>query len=184
MREVNPEQQSNDFDFKKILNYLVEFVQHPVKKISQIPNWGWSSILFVQIAISVTSGVLAGLIKLNFYRVASGVFLMPVVSTISSLLLATFFYYYFQFFEDRIENFRKLFSFVILTSIPFYLFQIVSEYFAPISLIGFGFTSLLAVVGLVENFSVNRKRAYQLIGILFALVLATWVMNYFTLSSS
>ena len=73
----------------------------------------------------------------------------------------------------------KIFTFVILSSIPFYIFQIISEYFAPITLIGFGFSFLLAIVGLSENFKVEKKRAYQLIGILFALVLVTWLTTRF-----
>ena len=78
--------------------------------------------------------------------VAFGLLLMPVVSTVSVLLMSLFLYYYFQFFENRTENFRKIFTFVILTSIPFYIFQIISEYFAPITLIGFGFSFLLSII--------------------------------------
>ena len=64
-----------------------------------------------------------------------------------------------------------------LASIPFYIFQIASEYFPPVTLVGFGFTSLLCVVGLSENFKVDRKRAYQIAIFLYLLVLATWLLN-------
>lgn len=180
MREVNPEHKNPSIDFKNILTTLIEFIKNPVEKISHIPDWNWPSLFFVQIMIAISSGLLAGLIKLNIFRMAAGLFIMPFVSTITSLLMATFLYYYFQFFENRTENFRRIFTFVILASIPFYIFQIISEYFAPISLIGFGFSFLLAIIGLTDNFSVDKKRAYQLNGVLFILVLVTWITNHYS----
>ena len=176
MKEVNPDYQ-NKPNLKAILRFLADFAKHPLNKITEIPDWSWASLFLVQICISVLSGVLAGLLKLNFYRVAYGFFLMPVVSTVSSLLMSAFLYYYFQFFEERTENFKKIFSLVIVASIPFYFFQILSEYLAVISLIGFAFTSALIIVGLNETFRVPKKRCYQLVGLLFGLVLFTWLAN-------
>jgi hypothetical protein len=179
MREVNPDHANRKINFKHIIETLIEFVKNPLHEISKIPDWNWPSLFFVQIMIAISSGMLAGLIKLNIYRVAAGIILMPVISTITSLLMATFLYYYLQFFENRTESFRKIFTFVILSSIPFYVFQILSEYFAAITLIGFGFSFLLAIVGLHENFKVTKKRAYQLTGALFILVIVTWILNRF-----
>lgn len=178
MRDVTPQPKS-EIEIKELVDYLVDYVKNPVKKISSLPNWGWSTLFVLHIVISVASGVLAGLIKFNFLRVAAGLFLMPVVSTIAALLMSTFLYYYFQFFEDRTENFRRLFTLVVLASIPFYLFQILSEYVSFISVIGFAFTSLLAVVALVENFSLERKRAQVVSASLFLLVFLTWLTNQF-----
>jgi hypothetical protein len=180
MREVNPNMTGPHIDFKKILETLIAFIKNPVEQISKIPDWNWPSLFFVQVAIAIASGLLAGLIKLNIYRMAAGIFIMPFVSTITALLMTTFFYYYFQFFENRTENFRRIFTFVILSSIPFYIFQIISEYFAPITLIGFGFSFLLAIIGLHDNFKVEKKRCYQLMGILFSLVLVTWITSRYS----
>ncbi len=175
MRDVSPGQKT--VDLKALVSGLVEFVKNPVQRIKTLPDWNWESVFTVQVLLALASGVLSGLIKLNFYRVLYGILLMPVVTTITALLLALFIYYYFQFFENRSESYRKIFIFVILASIPFYLFQILSEYFAPISLIGFGFTSLLGIIGLVENFQVEKKRAYILVGSLFIIVLLAWISN-------
>ncbi|MBC7464956.1 MAG: YIP1 family protein [Bdellovibrio sp.] len=175
MRDVTPDQKK--VDVKKVIQFLVEFVKNPVQGISILPDWNWASLFAVQILLALASGVLSGLLKLNFYRVLYGIFLMPVVTTVTALLLALFLYYYFQLFENRSESFRKIFILVILSSIPFYLFQIISEYFAPITLIGFAFTALLAIVGLCENFNVQKKRAYTICGGLFVLVLIAWFTN-------
>jgi len=180
MKEVNPEHQQKIIDIKAIIQFLINYMKHPVKFITEIPEWNLPSLFFIQISVSIVSGVLAGLLKMNIYRVMNGLILMPIVSTISSLLLASLIYYYFQFAEEKTENFKKIFSLVIIASIPFYLFQIISEYFSPIALIGFAFTSALLVVGLNETFKIEKKRSYQLVGVLFALVLFTWIANKLT----
>lgn len=179
MRDVSPHKKIS-VDFKALIQFLVGYIKHPMQKISYLPDWNWPSLFTVLILLSIVSGVLAGLLKFNFYRVAAGLFLMPIVSAVSVLLMSLFLYYYFQFFENKTENFRKIFTLVVLSSIPFYLFQIISEYFSAISLIGFAFSSMLSVVGLCDNFSMERKRAYKIVGIIFLLVVLTWVSNKIT----
>ena len=179
MRDVSPNEKPN-IEFKSLFNFLINFIKNPIQKISHLPDWKWSSLFVVHIFLSIISGVLAGLLKFNFYRVAAGLFLMPIVSTVSVLIMSLFLYYYFQFFENRTENFRKIFTLVILSSIPFYLFQIISEYFSAISLVGFAFASLLSIVGLCDNFRIERKRAYRVVGIIFLLIVIIWVTNKLT----
>jgi len=176
MRDVSPNKKST-IDLNELIHFLIDYIKNPIQKISDLPDWNWASLFTVHILLSVISGVLAGLIKFNFYRVAFGLFLMPVVSTVSTLMMSLFLYYYFQFIEKKTENFRKIFTLVVLSSIPFYLFQIISEYFSMVSIIGFAFTSLLTVVGLCDNFKVEKVRAYKVVGAVFLLVLLTWISN-------
>lgn len=176
MRDVSPDNKSS-VNINELVQFLIEYVKHPVQKISQLPEWNWPSLFVVHILLSVASGVLAGLLKFNFYRVAFGLFLMPVVSTVSVLMMSLFLYYYFQFFENRTENFRKIFTLVVLSSVPFYVFQIISEYFSFSSVIGFAFSSLISIVGLSDNFRIERNRAYKVVGVIFGLVFLTWLSN-------
>ena len=181
MKEVNPEHQDKLIDFKAIIQFLINYIKHPVKYIAEIPNWNLPSLFFIQVSVAIISGVLAGILKMNFYRVAHGLILMPIISTITSLLLTTLLYYYFQFFENRTESFKRLFSLVIIASIPFYLFQVISEYFSPIAIVGFTFTAALLVVGLNEVFKVEKKRCYEIAGTLFFLVVLAWIGNKFSI---
>lgn len=176
MRDVSPNTRPR-VDFKDLIRFLTEFIKHPIQQISLLPEWNWTSLFAVHIFLSIISGVLAGLLKFNFYRVAAGLFLMPIVSTVAALMMSLFLYYYFQFFENRTESFRKISTLVVLSSIPFYLFQIISEYFSMISLVGFAFASLLSIVGLCDNFKVERQRAYKLVGMIFLLVVLAWTTN-------
>lgn len=177
MRDVTPV--GNALELKNLFQYLFEFVKNPVQKIKTLPDWNWPTVFATQLTIAIVSGLLSSLFKLdfNFWFIAKTIFLMPIITTLMAFLLTFFIFYYFQFFENRTEGFRKILILVILASIPFFIFQIASVYFAPITLIGFGFTSLLAIVGLTENFNVERNRAYVIVGILFLIVLVTWVTN-------
>ena len=179
MRDVTPGS-PNKVDLKSLIHFLIEFAKHPAKNIALLPDWSWPSLVTAHIILSIISGVLAGLLKFNFYRVAYGIFLMPFVSTAVVAIIGMFLYYYFQFFENRTENFRKICTMIVLTAIPFYLFQVMSEYFALISVVGLCFSSLLAVIGLTENFKVEKKRALEIIGVMFGLMLITWIANHFT----
>jgi len=180
MRDVTPPPNSDQtIEVKELVEYIIEFVKHPVEKIKSLPDWNWPSLLMLHLVLSVISGVLAGLLKFNLYRIGFGLFLMPIVAMTTALLLAMFLYYYLQFFEHKTESFRKIFTLVVLSSIPFYFFQVVSEYFSFISIIGFAMTSLLGMVGLCENFGVHRKRASIVAGTLFVLVFLTWIKNNF-----
>ena len=84
MRDVTP----NTPDIKALSQYLIEFVKHPVKKIKTLPDWQWTQLVTLHLLLSIVSGVLAGLLKFNFYRVAAGIFLMPFVSTAVVMSLA------------------------------------------------------------------------------------------------
>lgn len=176
MRDVSPNVKP-PVDLEALFRFLIDFIKHPVQRISQLPDWNWPSLFVVHIFLSIVSGVLSGILKFNFWRAAAGLFIMPVVSLVAALMMSLFLYYYFQFFENRTENFRKIATLVVLSSIPFYLFQILSEYLAAITLIGFAFSSLLNIVGLTDNFRVERHRAYRVVGVIFALILIAWITS-------
>lgn len=178
MRDVSPNKKPS-VDFEALIRFLIEYIKHPVEKISNLPDWNWPSLFTVHILMSIFSGFIAGLLKFNFLRMAAGLTLMPIASMASSLIMSLFLYYYFQFFENRTENYKKIFTLVILSSVPFYLFQILSEYFSLVSLIGFAMSSILSIVGLCDNFGLEKKRAYRVIGIIFIMALLTWISNNF-----
>ena len=94
MRDVTPGKKT--IDPQQLIRELIEFGKNPIERISILPDWNWPSVFTVQILLALVSGILSGLVKLNFYRVLNGLFLMPIVTTISALLLALFIYYYFR----------------------------------------------------------------------------------------
>lgn len=173
MRDVT----DNKNGARNIANYILQFVKNPVREISQLPEWSWRTAIWVQIILSMISGVLAGLIKPNFFGVLFGIIMLPVISTVMVSLLTAFLYYYFQVFEQRTTPALRLFVLSVLSSIPFFIFQIASPWIPPITLVGFAFSSMLLAVGLGDNFQVEKKKAIRLAIVLFSIVLIVWIGN-------
>ena len=139
-----------------LLHELKVFLKQPVKEIRSAPDWSWQQILTVH------------------------VFIMPFLTAIMITISTLFFYYIFQIFGDRIIHFRKLLTVVLLANIPFFIFQIMSGLFPPITLFGLGFSALLLIVGLIDNFQLPRKFVIKLIAgiyVLFFIIYASSRIN-------
>lgn len=94
-----------------------------------------------------------------------------------NLVMATFLYYYFQVFERRTCSLRKLYTMVMLAAIPFYIFQTISDLIWIITPVGFAFMAFITVVGLVENFGMQKKRAIRLVATILVLTMLVWTWN-------
>lgn len=183
MRDVTDSAQKEIFDkIKETVLFLVHFLRNPFREINFIPDWSLRRILFTQSALALTSGVLAGLIPPNFYRIAAGLFVAPIVSLVMALLMTLFLYYFFQIFEAKTVSIRKLLTLIVLSNTPFFIFEIGSELLPPLTLIGFGMTAALMVVGLTENFQLDKKKALKVIGVILAIVFMIWIWNRIELS--
>ena len=181
--EPNQKPSSIRYQAELTFKYLLEFFKNPIHKIASLPDWEWLHLVAVLIMTSIVSGILAGLVSRSIYHAIFGIFILPVLSLITEFILASFFYYYFQVFEKRMVSFKRLWALVIFANIPFFLFQVVSSLLAPITLIGLAFTGLLLVVGLSENFQMDKRRAMRLIGILYFVIFLVWLWNKVELSS-
>lgn len=182
MRDVSNTGNSSDSVIKPILNVLFRFVKNPVKEIAFLPNWSWVQIIIINVVLAIASGVLSGFIPPNFYKIVGGILISPLVSIVMNVLLSLFLYYYFQIFEYRTVSLRSLFIQTVFAGIPFFIFQAGSELVPPLSVVGFAFTSLLMVVGLVDNFQLEKKRAIRLMGAVLAVVFMVWVWNRIDIS--
>jgi hypothetical protein len=165
------------------LRFLFEFIKHPLQRITVLPDWGWSHLTLVLIGTSLVSGTLNGIVSLSFYQFAYGLFVLPTTCLITDFVLTSFMYYYFQVFERRVVSFRKLWTLVIFASIPFFLFQAIASLIPPITLIGLAFSGFLLVVGLSENFKLEKKRALRLIVLLYLMVFSVWLWDKIRYSS-
>lgn len=174
-RDVTPNQTTGNA--KEIIKYIANYLRHPLEKIRQLPEWSWTTLIIVQVLVSMASGVLTGLVPPNFYRIMSGIIISPMVGVVTGFIGALFIYYYFQVFEHRTCSLRKIFTLILFANIPFFIFQVGSEVIPPISLVGFAFTALLMAVGLTENFQMEKRRSLRLVTVLFAIVFILWLWN-------
>lgn len=162
---------------KESIHYLFEFAKNPIQEIKRLPNWTPKHVLLVHIVLSVGSGFLSGLISFKIYHIFFGLLFFPVISTVLTLILTSFFYYYFQVFEKRSVSFLKLATLVVFANLPFYLFHAGANYVPPLTLLGLAFAGLLLIVGLSENFSLERKKAVKLVISLNAVIFLVWIWN-------
>ena len=160
-----------------IFKFIVNFLKHPIRQIAYLPDWPWRTLILVQVALSMISGILASLTRPNFFGLLFGIIVMPIMSMLMVSLLTAFLYYYFQVFEKRAVSASKMFTLALFASIPFFIFQIASTLVPPITLIGFAFSAMLLAVGLSETFQLEKKRAVRLCVVLFAVVLIVWIGN-------
>lgn len=181
-RDVTPKSPSPADTAKEVLHYILNYLRHPVEKIKSLPEWSWTILLLTVVAISMASGLLSGLVPPNFFRLMGGLIISPIVGVVTTSIGSLFVYYYFQVFEKRTCSLRKIFTLILFTNIPFFIFQILSELLPPITLVGFAFTALLLAVGLTENFQMEKRRALRLVTIIFAIVFIIWLWNRVSIS--
>lgn len=153
-----------------------------MEQIKKLPEWSLRNLLIVHFFFSVFSGLLAGIVSVNKWNVLFGILIFPFISLILTLVLSTFFYYYFQVFERKTVSYLRLLTLIIFSNFPFFILQIASNYIPPISIIGLLFTGVLLVVGLTENFKMQKTRSLRLVGIIWFLILLIWVWNKISIS--
>lgn len=177
-RDVTPDENSqNSFNLKSIFNYILIYLKNPLEGVRQLPNWSWSTLLVTTLIISMATGMLSGVLAGQFLRIVAGATITPIIGITLSLLGSLVIFYYFQVFEMRTVSLQKLYTLMLFANLPFFIFQIASELIAPISLVGFAFTALLLVVGLTENFSLEKRKSIRLVAIFYAVFAILWIIN-------
>ena len=162
-------------EFKKDFLFILNYLKNPLVEIKSHLSWSWQKSILYYALISVTAGFINGLIPPNIYNIAFGLIFMPIITFVTSHILAGFFYYYFQVFEKRMVGFLEIFHLVILANIPFLLIHTLSSLIAPITLIGLAFSALLMIVGLTDKLNLNRKKSIQLVSLLYLMIFAVWI---------
>lgn len=160
--------------FRELLRFLKGYVRDPIGTLRRPLPYGWLPLLSLQLGVAVISGVVSGLLGFNFIDFLLGLLIFPIISVLSSLLLAFFLFYYFSIFQETFLEVRRLYSIVVLASIPYFVLHIIAGFLPPIDLIGFGFTVLALIVGLSEQFGLDKKRVMQLLGGLYLIFLFAW----------
>ncbi len=157
---------------------LIQFLRNPLREIKHIPDWPWPKILAVQAVVTAICGGLRALIdSRNIFIVISQLIISPLFQVITAGVTALFFYYSFQIFLSKTISLRQIFQMVFFASIPFYAFSILTGIVPPIFLIGFAFTSVLLIVGMVEKFQIEKKFAIRLLLVINAIVLILWILQ-------
>lgn len=162
-------------DIQAILQTLAEYLKNPFLKIRQIPDWDWQTLVFVQLIVSLASGIIAGLVDRNIYSFFQGLLLTPFVALITAIVSTIFLYYAFYLLTQQLLAPRPLFTVIILANIPFFIFQTISGIFPPITLVGFLLAAMITVIGIVENFKIEKRLVLKVVGSLVVVFVLIWL---------
>jgi hypothetical protein len=150
----------------ELTRFLRIYLKDPVGTLRSPLYLSWPSILSLLAASAMLSGAVVGLLNHSFLDFATGLLLFPVTCVVITAVFTFFIYYYFSFFHSTFLEFRRLYSVVVLAVIPYFVFHSVSGYLSAIDLVGFAIAALLLIVGLVEQFSLDRRTCVRLVGAL------------------
>jgi hypothetical protein len=162
---------------KSDLLFILDFLKNPIQRISQLPDWSWKKIIILNAGLSVTAGVLNGLIGTNHYQIAFGILFLPIITFMMTHVLAGFFYYYFQVFEKRTVDFLSLLRMIFLSNVPFLIVHTLTAILPPLTFLGLAFAGMILVVGLTDHFKLEKKRAIKLVVLLYAMVFLVWIWD-------
>lgn len=166
-----------EIDIKELLQTLLRFLKNPVDVMRSLPEWDWKTLITLQLCISFVSGVLSSLINLNIWGILHGIIIIPPVSLLTAGVTSLFLYYSFLFLTQQNLPHKDLFTLVIFSNIPFFIFHTFSPIFPPITIIGFLFSAMLLIIGLVERFHLSRPMVIKIVGSIWLIYLIIWALG-------
>lgn len=170
-------------NFEEIFRLLLQYLRHPTQEMKQLPSWTWRRLLVTHVGLVAVLSFLSSLLgiltqtgpDLSFWGFFFGTIAKAILTLITSFIATMFFFYSLQITAAKVVSFRKLFTNVFFAFVPFLLFQIFSDIFPSMSLLGFLFSSYLLGVGLAENFEIPQGLAWRLAGALALIFILLWL---------
>ncbi len=166
-------------ELDELLRFLLFFLRHPIEGMRRLPDWHWSTLLSLQIGLSLVCGVMSGLLPMQFSTFFVGLLVFPIISFIQVALLALFLALYFSILHAMFLEHRRLAAIVVLANVPYTLLHVFSSFAPPLHLIGFACTCLLLTVGMHEHFYVERRRLSRLSAGLFVAFVCLWALTQY-----
>lgn len=172
---------TSTYSLKDLPKVVLTFLPKPLDFMRHGFQLTWPALFTLVATCAALSGAISGLISRRFYDVLTGLFLFPITSVVSSLVFGFFIYYFFSLFRSTFLDFRRLMSVIATAFLPYFLFHSVSAYLPPIDLLGFAFTGVLLIVGLVEQFNLDRPTCSRLVAGIGVVFFATWALTQIAL---
>jgi hypothetical protein len=160
---------------REIIKFLPHFLKNPVEGIKRVPSWDWPTVILLEILFSAATGLLTGIVARHFLSVLAGLVLAPIMGLILSFIISGIVYYACLFIMRTEVEFRRVFVIVVLAKIPSQILGILTPLIKFITFGSIIVTALLLIVGISENFMLERKRVSQIIGTVAGFALLYWL---------
>lgn len=160
-----------------IFKNILHFFKNPVTGIRTMPSYDFKSLIIVQLIVSIIAGSISSLFHFSIFGFLHGLIIIPIVSLITSGISTLYIYYSFLFLFQQNLPPKEIFSLVVLSFVPYFIFLSISPFLPPITLLGFLFSAILLTIGLVEKFSFPKKTVIKVVGSLFIIYILIWVWD-------
>jgi hypothetical protein len=162
-------------DIRDTCESILKFLRHPIEQVKFIPDWSWRRVLISICVLSALSGFLKNLIIGSSLIAVLSIISNPILTLLMILTSCVFFYYSLQVFLNKTVDFKKLFVLLFFANLPLIFFQVLAEVIAPVTLIGLLFSCFITIVGIHENFGVEKKWAFRIVGAAYGVLFAVWI---------
>lgn len=168
---------------KDLPQFLRIFFLDPIGTMRRPLVLTWPAIISLVVSAAAISGAVVGALGHNVSDFLLGLFLFPVTSLMITLVFSFFIYYFFSLFRSTFLEFQRLVTLVAVALLPYFLLHSVSGLLSPIDLIGFALAMLLLVVGLVEQFDLDRRVCAKLMTGIAAAFFIIWSITQYRTST-
>jgi len=165
---------TSQLELRRLPSLIISFCRSPLEVVKRPVRFGWVAAIALQITTAALFGALAGLINQNRFDVLCGVFEFPIIDMMIVAITTLFIYYYFANFAATFLDIRRLYALTILANLPHFAIHAFSSYLPPLDLIGFACTVVLLTVGLVEQFSLDKRIVISLAALMYSAFFAIW----------
>ncbi|MDZ4661754.1 MAG: hypothetical protein SGJ18_09060 [Pseudomonadota bacterium] len=164
-------------ELKILCLYFLKFIRAPIETIKTLPQSRFRCLLLFQVLLSAAFGSLTGVISSRSWHVWIWLFTFPIIIVIVSSLLSFTLLLTLKIFLRREEPFANLYRLVFVSLFPFTVFFPLLSYLPPLFLVCCALTTLLLIVGLVENFNIPQSLAIKIVGAMGVVFILVWILN-------
>lgn len=177
-----PIDQFNWEEFKarafETFTFLKHFLKNPIEGIKRVPNWDWSTIIVFEILVGGATGIMNGIVSKSLLRLFGSIVISPIYGVVLGLAVAGLIYYAVMFLIQTQLEYKRVFIVVCIALVPGQILNILSPVFEPIGLISLGISCLMLIVGLAENFMLEKKRIAKIVITIAAVVALFWIFSF------
>ncbi len=159
-----------------MLTYYRKFLMKPIESLKRLPSVNWTHCVAAQAVSSGFVALVVVIIKRDLESLFF-VFALPLILISSTVLLTFAVYGYFRLIERRDLAVQQLHILTSVSTLP-YLLGFPFYHVLPPLMLATGLACGAALVtGLVENFSVSKPKALQIVGAIVGLFTLLWIVN-------
>lgn len=162
---------------KEVIFFLPQFLKNPIEGMKRVPSWDWPTVIILEVLLTTVTSVLGGIVARHILAILGGLIVGPIMGLVLSFIIAGILYYCSLFILKTELEFRKVFVVVVLAKVPSQILGILSPLARPIVLVCIIFSALLLIVGMVENFMLDKKKVTQIVGTIAGLLIVYWIFG-------